>query len=490
MAQAVAMMAVTDSHRKLFIANEWVPSSDAKETEVRDPSSNEVIAHAAAATREDAKKAMDAAQAAFDGPWGALSGGERGKLLWKWAAVLSERRDAISEIETRNQGKTLREARADIAFAIQTLEYYAGMADKIEGSTIPVPGARINYTLREPMGATVHIAPWNYPFQLAMRSLAPALAAGNTAVLKPASLTPLSSLAMAEAALLAGLPPGTFNVVTGGGSTVGDALLNHARTAAVAFTGSVTTGLQVAAAAANKVLPVTLELGGKSPNIVFDDADLAAAVKGVMYGIFLNAGQMCWAGSRLLVHEPIAKAFLENLKAEAEKLAMGPGLDKATRMGPLVSRDHRSTVEHYIEAGKHEAKLLTGGHEPTDAKLSKGNYLAPTVFTDVPRNAKIAREEIFGPVLSVFSFKDEKEAVEIANDTEFGLFSGIWTRSLSRAHKVAAKIQAGMVAVNEYPVTFPQTPFGGYKMSGVGHEQGQDAVYQYTRLKNVTVYLG
>jgi aldehyde dehydrogenase (NAD+) len=483
------MLQSQGAKHKLFIANEWVPSSDGRETEVRDPSSNEVIAHAAAATKDDARKAIDAAQTAFDGPWGALPPSEKGKLLWKWAQVLYEKRDAISETETRNQGKTLREARADIAFAIQTLEYYAGLSDKIEGATIPVPGPRLNYTLREPLGVTVHIAPWNYPFQLAMRSLAPAIAAGNTAVLKPASLTPLSSLAMAEAALQAGLPAGTFNVVTGSGATVGDALLTHPRVAAVAFTGSVTTGLQVAAAAASKVLPVTLELGGKSPNIVFDDADLAAAVKGVMYGIFLNAGQMCWAGSRLLVHEPIAKGFLDSLKVEAEKLALGPGLDKATRMGPLVSGEHLATVESYVEKGRHEAKLLTGGHAVTDPKLAKGNYMQPTIFTEVPRGAVIAKEEIFGPVLAAFTFKDEREALEIANDSTFGLYSGIWTKSLGRAHRVAAKLQAGMVAVNEYPVTFPMTPFGGYKMSGVGHEQGQDAIYHYTRLKNVTMRL-
>jgi aldehyde dehydrogenase (NAD+) len=483
------MAATLEPAHKMMIGNEWTDASDGKTARVRDPATNEAIASVPSATVEDAGRAVDAAQGAFDGAWGQMTPYDRGKLLWKWAAALWEARDDIAQVETRNQGKTIREARADIAFAIQTLEYYAGMADKVEGRTIPVPGGRLNYTLREPYGVTVHIAPWNYPFQLAMRSLAPALAAGNTAVLKPASLTPLSALEMAKAAATAALPPGTFNVVTGSGSTVGNALVAHPKVQAVAFTGSVTTGLEVAAAAARKVIPATLELGGKSPNIVFADADLDAAVKGVMYGIFLNAGQMCWAGSRLLVQESVARDFVAALKDAAQKLTLGPGMDKATRMGPMVSPEQRETVLKYIEKGKAESKLVTGGMAPQDASLAKGNYLQPTVFVDVPRDATIAREEIFGPVLATFTFKDEREALDIANDTEFGLYSGVWTKDLGKAHRMAAGIQAGMVAVNEYPVTFPQTPFGGYKMSGVGHEQGQDAVYGYTRLKNVTVKL-
>lgn len=486
------MLSLDQKSFELFIDGSFTEAADGGTFETVDPATGQVIGHVAKATETDVDAAVASAQDCFEDGWGALDAYKRGRLLEAWASTLWESRDRISEIESRDQGKTVREARADVAFAIKTLEYYAGLADKIEGEEIPVPGDRVTFTTREPLGVTAHVSPWNYPFQLAMRSLAPALAAGNTAVLKPATWTPISSLAMAETAAEAGLPEGTLNVIPGSGSVAGKALTEHDDVRAIAFTGSTDTGLMIGQTAAQRAVPSTLEMGGKCPNIVFDDANLKAASKGAVFGAFLNAGQMCWAGSRLLVQEDIADDFVSNLGSYVgNKLTVGPGTADGSRMGPLVHEDHMADVEAYFEVAEDEgATLVTGGARAEGDGLEGGNFLEPTIYKDVDPDGRLAQEEIFGPILSVMTFSDEDEALELANNTRYGLYAGVWTTDLGRAMRTAKGIEAGQVTVNEYPITFPQAPFGGFKESGVGHEQGQGAIEHYTKLKTVFVNHG
>ncbi|HVL48560.1 MAG TPA: aldehyde dehydrogenase family protein [Candidatus Thermoplasmatota archaeon] len=478
--------------KPMHIDGAWVPASGNRTYEVVSPVDGSVLAAVAKATRDDAANAVAAAERAFRDPaWRRMDPSERGRLLQRAALIARERADEIARLESTNQGKPLREAKADVLFAIATLEYYAGLADKIEGGVIPVSGPRFAYTLREPLGPTVHIIPWNYPFQLGVRSVAPALAAGNTVVAKPASQTPLTFLVLAEIFEKAGFPKGVFNVVTGSGSEAGAALAADGRVRGVVLTGSVETGQKLLAETARNLVPTTLELGGKSPNIVFPDADLDKAVKGAAFGIFLNAGQMCWAGSRLLLHESIHDAFVEKLAAFAKTWKLGNPLEKDTRMGPLVSKEHRERVESYVAVAEKEgAKLVLGGKRPEDPALAAGAFYGPTIFTDVAPASTLAREEVFGPVLAVMKFKDETDALRLANGVDFGLYAGVWTKDLARAHRVAADLESGQVAVNEYPVTFPQVPFGGLKRSGLGSEQGLSALEFYTRRKSVMMNLG
>lgn len=460
--------------------------------DVHDPATGEVIARVSQGAREHAEQAVEAARMAFERPdWADMDPSQRGRVLFKLGQLVRDHLPQLAELETLNNGKTLKESKGDMNYVAWTLEYFAGLADKLQGDTIPVPGKRLSYTLREPLGVTAHIAPWNYPLLLAVRSVAPALAAGNTVVLKPASLTPLTALRFGELAKEAGLPGGVLNVVTGPGGEVGEALATHGDVQSVSFTGSVEVGQRVAELAAAKVKHVTLELGGKSPLLVFPDADPEKASKAVQHGIFANAGQMCWATSRLLVHEKAHDELVQRVKKLADSLKLGPGTREDTQMGPLVSRGQQQRVLEYVEKGKDEgARLVAGGAPPMEKELAKGAFVRPTVFDNVAPDMTIAREEIFGPVLSVTSFRDWAEAVKIANSTSYGLQACVYTRDLSTALLTAKALQVGMVSINEGPVTFPMTPFGGVKDSGVGREQGVQAAYGYTRVKNVIVRLG
>jgi acyl-CoA reductase-like NAD-dependent aldehyde dehydrogenase len=476
---------------KLLVGGDWRESSDGAHFSVLDPSNNEVVAEVPRGTRDDAKAAVDAARVASRSPdWREIDSSKRGRILMKLAGLIRENSEELARLETVSEGKTLRESKSDVAWAGRAFEYFAGLADKVEGETIPVPPKRLNYTLKEPLGVTVHIVPWNYPLALAARSVAPALAAGNTVVVKPSEVTPLTAIKLGELAVKAGAPKGVVNVVTGSGADVGSALVSDKDVDGITFTGSAETGRLVMEAAAKNVTHVLMELGGKNPHIVFPDADLSKAVRAVKDGIFTNAGQMCWAGSRAFIHESVYEGFVNDLAAKTRAMRIGPGSEETTEMGPVVSRARQETVLGSVKDGVEEgAKLLCGGKRPADARLDKGNFVEPTIFEDVTGEMRIGCDEIFGPVLSITKFKTLDEVVAMANATDYGLYGGVWTSSLKTAHEVASRLEVGGVAINEYLVTFPQTPFGGYKDSGIGHENGIKALQYYTRTKNVSVNL-
>jgi aldehyde dehydrogenase (NAD+) len=472
------------------MAGEWTAAESGETFVTEDPATEAPYADVAEGAEADVDRAVAAASEAVDrdGEWRSLGPRERGRHLDAMADAIEDRKDEIVKVESHDNGKTPFEASLDVDMVIDTFRYYAGWTDKIQGDEVPVPGDRLNYTVREPVGVTSHVIPWNYPFQLAGRSLAPALACGNTAVLKPSSTTPLSALYYAVAAEEAGLPDGVLNVVPGRGSTAGNRVAEHPDVDHIAFTGSTGVGKGVMERASENVTGVTLELGGKGPNVVFPDADLDAAAAGCHYGIFMNAGQMCWAGSRLLVHESVHDEVVDRIVERAESTPLGSGIDDDGQMGPTVSESQQREILDYIETGKAEgATVATGGGVPDG--LDTGYFVEPTVFTDVTNDMTIAQEEIFGPVLSVITFSDREEAIEIANDSPYGLMAGVWTSDLKTAHTVAEYLDYGMVSVNEYPVTQPQTPFGGFKESGYGREQGTEAIHEYTQTKNVNVNL-
>lgn len=473
----------------MLLAGEW--KSNGALDNVLDPARNEVLAQVPRGTKEDVDAAVAASRAAFESKeWRGMDPAQRGRILQKLAALTYANAKELALVESQNNGKTVKEATGDVRFAAWTLEYFAGWSDKVEGRTIPVPGDRLDYTLQQPLGVTGHIVPWNFPLQLAIRSIAPALAAGCTVIAKPASLTPLSLLRWAKLAEEAGLPKGVLQVLTGPGGEVGGRLAAHPDIDGITLTGSVATGVSVMKAAADNVTPVTLELGGKGAHVVLPDADVKKAAKGICFGIFMNAGQMCWAGSRLLVHESIHNALVDAVKAEAGAWKLGVGTEDGVRIGSMVSQGQRKSVLAMVQKGADQgATLVMGGKAPSDAKLAAGAFVEPTILTGVEASNITWKEEVFGPVLSVMPFANTEDAVKLANGVDYGLLNGVWTKDLASAHRIARDLQCGMVSVNEYPITFPQTPFTGWKKSGIGAEQGRDAMNFYTRTKNVNVNL-
>jgi acyl-CoA reductase-like NAD-dependent aldehyde dehydrogenase len=475
---------------KLFIDNEWRTSSSGRTLDVVNPATEEVVATVQSADDSDVDAAVASARAALDGPWAKLSARERGRLLWRLGERIFERADHLARLETLHNGKPIFESRQiEIPAAAECFEYYAGWADKIHGETIPVKGHHLTYTLREPVGVVAAIVPWNFPLLLAAWKVAPALACGNTVVLKPASQTPLTALALAEIAHEVGLPAGAFNVLTGPGQTVGRRLVEHPGVDKIAFTGDTRTGREIMRGSSETLKRITLELGGKSANIVFTDADLDAAVRGATIGIFYGKGEVCAAGSRLLVHRAIKDQFLDRVAARTKKMVAGDPLDPKTRLGPVASKQQLEKVLGYIETGKKEGARLIAGGARTDIGTGKGYFVQPTVFADVTPEMTIAREEIFGPVLAAMEFEDVEEAVARANESSYGLAAAVWTRDISKAHEVARRLQAGTIWVNTYNVYDTAAPFGGYKQSGFGRELGVHALEHYTQVKTVWVDL-
>jgi len=476
--------------KQLFINNQWQAPASGQTMEVVNPATEETIALVAAAGRDDVDAAVAAARAALEGPWSRSSARERGRLVHRVATRLMERADEIARLETLHNGKPISESRQiEIPAAAECFEYFAGWADKVTGETIPVKGNHLTYTLREPVGVVAAIVPWNFPLLLAAWKIAPALACGNTVILKPASQTPLTALALAEVALEAGLPPGVFNVLTGPGGTLGQALVEHPGIDKIAFTGDTATGKSIMRGAADTLKKITLELGGKSPNIVLADADIDAALRGASIGIFYGKGEVCAAGSRLLVDRAIKDEFVDKLAARAKKIVPGDPLDPKTRFGAVASKKQLETVLRYIESGRSEGATLVAGGARADIGTGKGYFVQPTIFADVAPAMTIAREEIFGPVLAAIEFADLDEAIARANDSAYGLAAGVWTRDIKKGHYVARKLQAGTVWINTYNVYDTAAPFGGYKQSGFGREMSAHALEHYTQVKSVWVDL-
>jgi acyl-CoA reductase-like NAD-dependent aldehyde dehydrogenase len=478
----------TPIRHQLFIDGKFINAESGETLATLNPHDNTPIAEVALAGKADIDKAVAAASRAFPA-WSRLAAADRGRILLRLADLIEDNAEDLARLESLDTGHPVRDSRAlDVPRTAACFRYFGGMADKFQGETIPVEAGFLNYTLREPVGVVGQVVPWNFPLMFTSWKMAPALAAGNTIVMKPAEITPLTSLKMAELMALAGVPDGVVNIVPGLGAVAGQAIAEHPGIAKIAFTGSTATGRRIVQASAGNLKKVQLELGGKGPNIVFDDANLNAAVNGSAWAIFHNQGQACIAGSRLILQQGIADAFLEKFLPLARSIRLGNPLADDTEMGPLTSAQHRDRVLSYADVAREQGgEVLAGGKAPTGAELAKGCYVEPTVVRARDYRDRVAQEEVFGPFVTVLTFKDDAEALAIANGTDYGLGSGLWTSNLQRAHQVARDLHAGMVWINSYKRVNPGSPFGGVGQSGYGREMGFDAMREYTQVKSVWV---
>jgi len=471
----------------MYINGAWAESVGGRYFPVYDPSTEDIIAEVCDGNAEDVDRAVRAAREAFESGWPQTTAQERGRILFRLAERVRKESAMLAELESRNCGKPIVEAEFDIADVATCFEYYGGLATKVMGHVNPVPDNALSLTLKEPAGVAGQIIPWNYPLLMATWKLAPALAAGCCCVLKPAEQTPLTALEMANWFADVGLPPGAVSIVTGFGETAGAPLVQHPEVNKIAFTGSAAVGKVILKMAADTVKRVTLELGGKSPNIFFADADFEAAIDGALFGVFINQGEVCSAGSRILVERSIYSRFVEAMTEKAKRIRLGPPLERETKMGPLVSKEQYERVRSYQEVGKREAKVAVGGGRPT--RLERGYYVEPTIFYDADNSARIAQEEIFGPVATVIPFTDEKDAIRTANDTPYGLAAAVWSRDIFKAFRVVKALRAGVVWVNHMQPTYVEAPWGGYKQSGFGRELGPWGIEEYLETKQVHINL-